>query len=221
MFRVSVLSLFLINFIKIKRKQRLIVDFGTNNGVIPILLANLTQKRKFIAIDLFQEVLTFAKQNLKENGIKKSNQIKFLHQEINSFSLVREVDLVVCNPPFFSKEEFISVKSKEKTMMNVAKFQTTTSLFQIFQMANRCLKNKGYLVMIYPLHKIQEITSLFESFSFLLKRIQFIAPSKTLPPKWFIFEAQLCFETKPKILTNMEELVFVDHEYSWFKRDKL
>lgn len=211
----------MVNFIKINRSQQLVIDFGTNNGVIPILLANLVKRRKFIALDLFLEAIIYAKLNLDKNGIEKSNEIEFLHQEISTFSFVRKVDLVICNPPFFSKEEFINVKHKEKIMMNTAKFQTETSLFQIFQKANRCLKNKGCLVMIYPLHKIQEITSLVENFSFLLKRIQFIAPDKILPPKWFIFEAQLRFDQKPKVLTKVEETLFVNHDYPWFKRDKL
>ncbi|WP_458258402.1 methyltransferase [Spiroplasma endosymbiont of Dactylopius coccus] len=94
-------TILLSNFIKIKPSTKTIIDFGTNNAVIPIILAAKFQG-KVIGIEIQEPAVELALENIKLNNLEK--RIVIVHEDIKIYAQreKEKVDLIVCNPPFFS-----------------------------------------------------------------------------------------------------------------------
>ena len=85
-------------------KNSSIIDIGTGSGCIAISLAHHLPEFDIIATDVSSDALELAKQNSSNNEIEN---IRFLHHDIlkaNSFP-VKNVDIIVSNPPYVSKQE--------------------------------------------------------------------------------------------------------------------
>lgn len=100
MFCVSLDTILLSNFIKIKPSTKTIIDFGTNNAVIPIILSAKFQG-KVIGIEIQEPAVELALENIKLNDLEK--RIVIVHEDIKIYAQreKEKVDLIVCNPPFF------------------------------------------------------------------------------------------------------------------------
>ena len=79
---------------------------------------------------------------------------------------------MVANPPYFliKKDEKINPK-----YLN-AKYETTTSLSEIFKSASKILKYSGKFYLEHTPTRIQEVLSEAQKNNFVLKKIQFVYP---------------------------------------------
>ncbi|WP_400254693.1 50S ribosomal protein L11 methyltransferase [Spiroplasma endosymbiont of Cleonymus obscurus] len=77
MFCVSLDTILLSNFIKIKPSTKTIIDFGTNNAVIPIILAAKFQG-KVIGIEIQEPAVELALENIKLNNLEKKELSLFM-----------------------------------------------------------------------------------------------------------------------------------------------
>ena len=103
MFNFSLDTVLLANFCTITKDVKKIVDFGTNNAAIPLLLSTRTDK-KIIGIEIQSEAVELAKKNVILNDLK--DQIEIIHDDISEYvKKASKVGLVVCNPPFFKVDE--------------------------------------------------------------------------------------------------------------------
>ena len=100
MFNFSLDTVLLSQFCTINKDVRNIVDFGTNNAAIPLLLSKRTPK-KITGIEIQEEAVTLANKNVALNHLE--NQIEIIHADIKNYvEDAKKVKLVVCNPPFFN-----------------------------------------------------------------------------------------------------------------------
>lgn len=98
MFNFSLDTVLLANFCTINKNVKKIVDFGTNNAAIPLILSTRTNK-DILGIEIQKEAVELAKKNITLN--KLDNQIEIVHADINEYvKNASKVGLVICNPPF-------------------------------------------------------------------------------------------------------------------------
>lgn len=99
MFNFSLDTVLLANFCTINKNVKKIVDFGTNNAAIPLILSTRTNK-DILGIEIQKEAVELAKKNITLNML--DNQIEIVHADINEYvKNASKVGLVICNPPFF------------------------------------------------------------------------------------------------------------------------
>ena len=99
MFNFSLDTVLLSQFCTINKDVKNIVDFGTNNAAIPLLLSKRTPK-KIIGIEIQDEAVDLARRNVEMNDL--NDQIEVVHGDIKD--VIKELpkaQLIVCNPPFF------------------------------------------------------------------------------------------------------------------------
>lgn len=79
MFNFSLDTVLLSQFCTINKDVKNIVDFGTNNAAIPLLLSKRTLK-KIIGIEIQDEAVDLARRNVEMNDL--NDQIEIVHGDI-------------------------------------------------------------------------------------------------------------------------------------------
>src|SRR5574344_1563717 len=90
MFNFSLDSVLLPNFVTITTKTKKILDIGTGNAVIPIILSTRT-KANIDAVEIQKEVYELGKKSIELNNLQE--QINIYNQDIKDFSNSKESDI--------------------------------------------------------------------------------------------------------------------------------
>ena len=83
MFTFSLDTVLLANFCAITKDMKTIVDFGTNNAAIPLILTQRTHK-KIIGVEIQKEAVEIAERNVKLNHVE--DQVEIIHDDIKAVS---------------------------------------------------------------------------------------------------------------------------------------
>lgn len=172
MFNFSLDTVLLANFCTITKDVKKIVDFGTNNAAIPLLLSTRTDK-KIIGIEIQLEAVDLAKKNVNLNNL--DDQIDIVHADINEYVKTAEkVGLVVCNPPFFKVDEESNLN--ENIYLSIARHEIKINLEGIIKSAAKILDNRGKFAMVHRPDRMIEILNLMQKYDIEPKRIRFVYP---------------------------------------------
>ena len=168
MFNFSLDTVLLANFCTITKDVKKIVDFGTNNAAIPLILSRRTNK-PIIGVEIQKEAVELAKKNITLNSL--DNQIKIVHSDIKEFvNDSIKVGLVVCNPPFFKVDEDSNLNDNE--FLTIARH----NLEEIIKSAAKILDNRGKFAMVHRPQRMIEILNLMQKYDIEPKRIKFVYP---------------------------------------------
>ena len=145
-------------------KEDTVLDFGTNTGAL-LLYASLFHPKKLIGIDINKKALDLAKKNLDANCI---NNYELVNADIITYH-GEEVDVIICNPPYFKTNE--DNKSDNKAL-NLAKHEGDLTLDKLIVSIRRNLKNYGTLFMLFQTSRMQEVFTELTKNKFRIKEIK-------------------------------------------------
>lgn len=172
MFNFSLDTVLLANFCTITKDVKKIVDFGTNNAAIPLILSRRTNK-PIIGVEIQKEAVELAKKNITLNNL--DDQIEIVHSDIKEFvNDSIKVGLVVCNPPFFKVDEDSNLNDNE--FLTIARHEIKINLEEIIKSAAKILDNRGKFAMVHRPQRMIEILNLMQKYDIEPKRIKFIYP---------------------------------------------
>ena len=100
-FSFSLDSVLLPNFVTLNKDVRNILDLGTGNAPIPMILSTLTEKTNIYGIEIQKDVFEMAEESVKLN--KLENRIKLINDDMKKLDQYFEAnffDVIVSNPPF-------------------------------------------------------------------------------------------------------------------------
>ncbi|MBH8622727.1 tRNA1(Val) (adenine(37)-N6)-methyltransferase [Spiroplasma poulsonii] len=188
MFIFSLDTVLLARFATLNAKTKNILDIGTNNAAIPLILSTLTSAA-ITGIELQQEAVQLAEENVLLN--QKTAQIKIVHDDINEYVKTNtnfKYDLILCNPPFFKIGE--SKLNEKNKLLVPARHETTLTLEDIIFVAKKLIANRGYFAIIHRTTRLFEITALLIKYGFNIKRLQFIHPFQESEANNVLIEAR-------------------------------
>ena len=172
MFNFSWDTVLLANFCTITKDVKKIVDFGTNNAAIPLILSRRTNK-PIIGVEIQKEAVELAKKNITLNNL--DDQIEIVHSDIKEFvNDSIKVGLVVCNPPFFKVDEDSNLNDNE--FLTIARHEIKINLEEIIKSAAKILDNRGKFAMVHRPQRMIEILNLMQKYDIEPKRIKFVYP---------------------------------------------
>ncbi|WP_455682996.1 tRNA1(Val) (adenine(37)-N6)-methyltransferase [Thomasclavelia sp.] len=172
MFNFSLDTVLLANFCTITKDVKKIVDFGTNNAAIPLILSTRTNK-DILGIEIQKEAVDLAKKNIILN--KLDNQIEIIQADINDYvKNAPKVGLVICNPPFFKVDEESNLNENE--FLTIARHEIKIDLERIIRSASIILDNRGRFSMVHRPDRMIEILNLMQKYEIEPKRIRFVYP---------------------------------------------
>lgn len=173
MFNFSLDSVLLANFVTINKSDKSILDIGTGNAPIPLILTNRTNA-KITGVEIQKESYELALESVEIN--KLENQIEIINDDINNFYKNCEsdsFDIITCNPPFF--KNFITNDSNYKLL---ARHEKTLNLEQILIIAKKLLKNNGVIALVNRPERMIDIITEMKNNNIEPKKIQLVYPFK-------------------------------------------
>lgn len=199
MFNFSLDTVLLANFCTINKDVDKIIDFGTNNAAIPLLLSRRTDK-KIVGIEIQGEAVEIAKKNVDINCL--NDQINIVYDDIKNYVKNNDkVKLVVCNPPFFKVGERSHINDNEYLL--IARHEIKINLEEIIQSAAMILDNKGRFAMVHRPDRMIEIINCMQKYDIEPKRIRFVYPKYNKESHIFLIEGMYKGNSGIKIETPL------------------
>ena len=176
MFQFSLDSVMLANFVTINQKINNILDIGTGNAVIPIILSKKTNA-KITGVEIQKQSYELACKSLKINNLEK--RIEIINDDIKNYYKNIEIetfDVITCNPPFFKLEEQSNLNDSD--YKKIARHEIALNLEDIIQISKKLLKNKGRLAMVHRPERLIEIITIMKNNNIEPKKICFLYPKQ-------------------------------------------
>ena len=173
MFNFSLDSVLLANFVTINKSDKSILDIGTGDAPIPLILTNRTNA-KITGVEIQKESYELALESVEIN--KLENQIEIINDDINNFYKNCEsdsFDIITCNPPFFK-----NVITNDSNYKLLARHEKTLNLEQILIIAKKLLKNNGVIALVNRPERMIDIITEMKNNNIEPKKIQLVYPFK-------------------------------------------
>lgn len=145
-YRFSLDSVLLAHFASVKDRDK-VIDLGTGNGVIPMMLAYLYPSISISGVEIQQAMAQRAERNARLNGF--NDRVTILCVDVaDAPSLWRpgSFDLVICNPPY---RRLSSGRLSPESEKQIARHETKATLDDFLTTASFLLTVKGRFACIY------------------------------------------------------------------------
>lgn len=198
MFNFSLDSVLLPNFITISNKTKKILDIGTGNAPIPLILSTKT-KAKIIGVEIQKDVARLAQKSVKLN--KLENQIEIINEDINNLKDKYPsdyFDIITCNPPFFKVNK--DSKLNKNDYKTIARHEITLNLEQICQISKKLLKNGGTLGIVHRPERLTDTLHILRKYNLEPKKIRFIHPKENEEANILLIEGKKNAKSGLKVL---------------------
>lgn len=188
MFNFSLDSVLLPNFITLNESTKKILDIGTGNAPIPLILSQKT-KANIIGLEIQKEVSEMAKESIKINNLE--NQITIINEDIRKYyknALPEYFDIITCNPPYFEIKE--TSRLNKNDYKSLARHEITLNLEDILKISRKLLKNGGTLGLVHRPERLIDILTVMRKYNIEPKKIRLIYPRKNKEANILLIEGK-------------------------------
>ncbi len=171
-FKITTDNLALANFVKIKSKDKLLVEFGSGLMAIPLLLSTRTNI-KMVGFEKDDKASKLSEMTIQDNNLE--DRIKVINDDINNLNKyfpINSIDIIVCNPPYFFIDNESSVSNKD--YLKMARHEGNMTISDVAYLSKIYLKDGGSLFLIQRADRLFEIRDVLIKNNLAIKEIQFI-----------------------------------------------
>ena len=166
-------AVFLSDFVKVKPGET-VLDLGTGNGIIPILLSAKTGGKKFTGLEIQENTADMARRSVAYNHLE--DRIEIVTGDIKEAAEIFKpafFDVITTNPPYMLSQHGRRNPDDAKA---IARHEVLCTLDDILRESMRLLQDKGRFYMIHRPFRLTEIMIKINHYKIEPKRIQFIHP---------------------------------------------
>ncbi len=170
-YRFSLDAVLLTHFVELLGAKH-IIDIGTGNGVIPILLAALASEPSIIGVELQPAMVERARRSINLNGL--NHRIEIFQEDIREIDRVLaggSADLVLSNPPFWKMGEGHLSNNPEEAN---ARHELTLNLKELVDRGAYLLRPGGKMNIIQRAERLEEALEVFRSHKLFPKRLRLV-----------------------------------------------
>ncbi len=167
-FRFSSDAIVLTEFIG-DLKEKKVLEIGTGNGIIPILL-KIQDKIDFItALEVQNSVSELAKKNIEINNLESN--IEIINIDVKDYEKSNFYDTIISNPPYMKVDGKNINKNDKKT---IARHEIKLELKDLIVHGKRLLKPRGSFYMVHRTHRLPEIIVELNKNNMFLEKLKFV-----------------------------------------------
>ncbi len=166
-------AVLLCAFTKVNKGED-VLDLGTGNGVIPILLKGRTEGKSFTGLEIQDINVDMALRSIRYNGIEDSvSVVKGDIKEASKIFGAAAFDVVTTNPPYMNENHGLKNPESHKA---IARHEILCTLDDVVGEGSRALKSGGRFYMVHRPHRLAEIIETMRKYHIEPKRIRFVHP---------------------------------------------
>lgn len=199
-------AVFLSDFVKVKPGET-VLDLGTGNGIIPVLLSAKTKGKKFTGLEITAKTADMARRSVAYNHLE--DKIEIVTGDIKEASEIFKpafFDVITTNPPYMISEHGLRNPDDAKA---VARHEVLCTLDDILRESMRLLQDKGRFYMIHRPFRLTEILIKMNHYKIEPKRLRFIHPYIDKEPVLVLVEgvrgARPRITVEPPIIINEQK----------------
>lgn len=175
-FNFSLDSVLLANFVTLRTNTKKIIDLGTGNAPVPIILSTKTTAEIY-GVEIQPNIYDLAIKSINLNNL--DGQIKILNEDVKLLSKLFETDtfdVITVNPPYFkiSNSNFVN-NNEHKT---IARHEISMTIEDVLSISKKLLKNNGRLALVHRPERLLEILNKMKDYNIEPKRLRFVYPKK-------------------------------------------
>jgi tRNA1(Val) A37 N6-methylase TrmN6 len=133
-----------------KQKRLSVLELGSGNGIISIMLAYYRSTWIVTGIDIQPHLIKLAKENSRLAEVNTA----FLCSDLKSFSTKEKFDLIISNPPYFPKTDGRISPVCERA---ISRHEIMCTMKDVLKAVKRNLKPEGKAYLLYPMSRINEL----------------------------------------------------------------
>lgn len=153
-YRFSIDAVLLAHFVKIDGSEK-IIDLGTGNGVIPLILAFLYPAARITGLELQEEMVERALRSTDLNRLEQS--VKIIQGDVRSVKNVfspHGFDAAVCNPPY---RETASGRINPDPERRIARHEIMGCLMDFLRAGYHLVRRGGRMSLVYPATRMVDL----------------------------------------------------------------
>ena len=154
------------------KNLRSIVDIGTGNGAIAIMLALRINSASFVGIEVQNELVELTRRNITANRLDDTVSVEEIdYRELPLKFKAGSVSLVVSNPPYIKAG---TGRTSTDPLRNIARSEVFGTLTDLVRVSAYLIGGTGTLCFIYPVKRYGELMAELKSAELKVKRVRFI-----------------------------------------------
>ena len=178
-------AVFLSDFAKVKPGET-VLDMGTGNGIIPVLLAGKTKGKHFTGLEIQEESADMARRSVRHNQLEE--QIDIVTGDIKEASQIfghSSMDVITTNPPYMIGGHGLANPESAKA---IARHEVLCTLDDIIRESVRTLKAGGRFYMVHRPFRLAEILTAMCEAKLEPKRMRLVYPYVDKEPNMVLIE---------------------------------
>lgn len=184
-YRYSLDPILLSQFAQMKKATR-VVDLGAGCGILPLLLARLSDAEELIGIEIQSGLAERAMRNVQLNNLQ--DRVQILPGDIRNIQNLLPVgcaDLVVSNPPYRSPDSGRIAPDSERA---TARHELSGGLADFIAAAKWLLKTGGSFAVIYLAERLPELMATLITAGIEPKRLRMVHSRQDAKAKIVLLE---------------------------------
>lgn len=199
-------AVFLSDFVRVRPGES-VLDLGTGNGIIPVLLSAKTEARHITGLEIQADTAEMARRSVAHNHLE--DRIDIVTGDIKEAAeLFRPAffDVITTNPPYMLADHGIRNPNDAKA---VARHEILCTLDDILRESMRLMQDKSRFYMIHRPFRLTEIMIKMHEYKIEPKRIRFIHPYIDKEPTMVLIEGVR--GAKPRVTVEPPLIIFDRH----------
>ena len=179
-------AVLLSGFAKAKAGAR-VLDLGTGNGIIPILMAAKTEAEHLTGLEIQPESVDMAKRSVLLNDLPE--RVSIVEGDIKSASGLfgaAVFDVVTCNPPYMPGQHGLVNSDQAKAL---ARHEIACTFEDVAREAGKLLRPGGTFYLVHRPFRLAEIISALLTYKLEPKRMRLVYPFVDQEPNMVLLEA--------------------------------
>ena len=150
-------SILLANYVKSAPNDK-IIDLGTGNGIISILLAGKMKCEDVTGVEIQPEVADLARRSVRLNNLE--DNIKIIDGDLRDESILPSAsyDIVVSNTPYKKAKSGLLTEKDEHLL--ISRHEVMCTLEDIINQARRLLRSRGRLYLVHRPERLADIITI-------------------------------------------------------------
>ena len=186
-YRFSLDPVLLARFVRHKSVSR-VFDLGTGNGILPLLLAKMTDARELVGIELQESLAERAQRNVEWNSLQERVQIQLADiRVLKNIYPAACADLVVSNPPYRSADSGRAAPNEERA---AARHELFGGLNEFVSAAGWLLKNGGIFALVHLAERLPALIASMVAVNIEPKRLRMVHPRQGVAARLILLEGR-------------------------------